>query len=97
MEFSNANVQQICVLQAVLHDCQRHKAENLIICTCIQSFDSVDPHLELVYLESLRLLNMRNQVLLNILTFFSAEFSSSLQDLHFHQVMGMMLQRQVIY
>ena len=33
---------------------------------------------------------MRNQVLLDILT-FSAEFSSSLQDLHFHQVMGVML------
>ena len=35
--------------------------ENLIICTCIQSFDSVGPHLE--SLES------RNQVLLNILAF----------------------------
>ena len=28
--------------------------------------------------------------------FLSAEFSSSLQDLHFHQVMGVMLEKQVI-
>ena len=40
---------------------------------------------------------MCNHVLLNILPFFSAEFSSSLQGLLFHQVMGIMLQKPVIY
>ena len=33
---------------------------------------------------------------MNVLTFFE-EFSLSLQDLHFHQVMDIMLEKQVIY
>ena len=72
--------------------------ENLVMYTSMQSFDSVTPHLELAILsKSLELMSMCNQVLLNILTFFPAEFSSSLKDLHFYQVMGIMLQKQVIY
>ena len=45
----------------------------------------------------LELLSMPSQVLLNILTFFSIEINLSLQDMHFHQVMGIMLQKHVIY
>ena len=51
----------------------------------MQSFDSVALHLELAIL-----LSMRNQL-------FSEEFSLNLQDLDFHQVMGITLQKQVIY
>ena len=63
----------------------------------MQSFDYVAPHLELAILSrKFRIteqLSTPNQVLLNIYTFFSAEMNSSLQNLHFHQVMDLMLKK----
>ena len=68
------------------------------MCTSIQSFDSVPPHLELAILS--RMLKITEHVQSSVVEYFllfSAEFSSSLQDLHFHQVMGIMLKKTVIY
>ena len=69
-----------------------------MICTCIQSFDFVAPHLELAILSrKFRITEHAQSSVVEYFNFFSAEISSSLQDLHFHQVMDMMLQKQVIY
>ena len=71
---------------------------NLIICTCMLSFYSVTPHLELAILSRMFRIGEHEQssVVENFIL-YSAEFSSSLQDLNFHQVMGIMLQKQLIY
>ena len=63
----------------------------------MQSFESVACHIELVILSGmLELLSMPNQVLLNILV-FQQDSLDVLQDLRFHQVMGIRLQKPVIY
>ena len=64
--------------------------ENLTICTSTESFDSVGLHLELAILS-------RKFTVVEYFNLFCEEFSLSLQDLHFHQVMDIMLQKQVIY
>ena len=56
------------------------------MCTCIQSFDSVASHLELVILSG----KFR-------ITEHAHEHEMLLQELHFHQVMGIMLHKQVIH
>ena len=56
------------------------------MCTCIQSFDSVIP-----YLENYRIIGHEQSSVFEYVNFLT-EFSSSLQDLHFHQVMAIMLQ-----
>ena len=63
----------------------------------MQSFDSVASHLELAILS--RKFRITEHVQSNVenFNFFPAEGSSSLQNLHLHQVMGIMLQNQVIY
>ena len=72
--------------------------ENLIMCTCIQNFDSVASHLELAILSrKFRITEHAQSSAVEYFNFFSIEINLSLQDLHFHQVMGIMLQRQVIY
>ena len=61
--------------------------ENLKMCTCIQSFVSA-PHLALTILSGK--FSITEHALSSVVEYFnflSAEFSSSLQDLHFHQVM----------
>ena len=68
------------------------------MCTCIQSFDSVAPHLELTILSrKFSITEHAQSSAVEYFNFLSAEFSSSLEDLHFPQVMGIMLQKQVIY
>ena len=71
---------------------------NPIMCTCMQSFDSVAPHLEFTILSrKFRVTEHVQSRVVEYFNFSSAEFSSSLPDLHFPQVMGMMLQKPVIY
>ena len=72
--------------------------ENLIMCTCIQSFDYVAFHLELVILSrKFRITDHAQSSVVEYFNFFSAEINSNSEDLHFYQVMGIMLQKQVIY
>ena len=72
--------------------------ENLIMCTCIQNFDSVASHLELAILSrKFRITEHAQSSAVEYFNFFSIEINLSLQDLHFHQVMGIMLQKQLIY
>ena len=69
--------------------------ENLIICTSTQRFDSVALRLELAILSGR--FRITDHAQSSVAEYFnSEEFSLSLQDLHFYQVMGMMLQKQVI-
>ena len=69
-----------------------------MICTCMQSFDSVAPDLELAILSrKFRTTEHSQSSVVEYFNFFCTEISSSLQDLHFHQVMDIMLQKQVIY
>ena len=68
------------------------------MCTCIQNFDSVASHLELTILSrKLGVTEHAQSSAVEYFNFFSSEINLSLQDLHFHQVMGIMLQKQVIY
>ena len=72
--------------------------EKLIMCTCVQNFDSIAFHLELAILSrKCRTTEHAQSSAVDFLNFFSIEINLSLQDLHFHQVMGIMLQKQVIY
>ena len=71
--------------------------EKLIMCTCIQNFDSVASHLELAILSRKYRITEHAQSSAVEYFNFSIEINLSLQDLHFHQVMGIMLQKQVIY
>ena len=68
------------------------------MCTCIQNFDSIASHLELAILSrKFRTTEHAQSSAVEFFNFFSVEINLSLQDLHFHQVMGLMLQNQVIY
>ena len=72
--------------------------EKLIMCPCIQNFDSIAAHLELAILSrKFRTTEHAQSSAAEFFNFFSIEINLSLQDLHFHQVIGMMLQKQVIY
>ena len=72
--------------------------EKLIMCTCVQNFDSIASHLELAILSrKFRTTEHAQSSAVEYFNFFSIEINLSLQDLHFHQVMGIMLQKQVIY
>ena len=72
--------------------------EKLIICTSIQNVDSIASHLELAILSrKFRNTEHAQSSAVEYFNFFSIEINSSLQDLRFHQVMGIMLQKQVIY
>ena len=66
--------------------------EKLKICTCIQNFDPVASHLEPVILSrKFRITEHTQSSAVEYFNFFSIEINLSLQDLHFHQVMGIML------
>ena len=68
------------------------------MCTCTQNFDSIASHLELAILSRMFGTTEHAQSsAVEFFNFFSLEINLSLQDLHFHQVMGIMLQKQVIY
>ena len=68
------------------------------MCTCIENFDSIASHLELAILSKMfRNTEHAQSSAVEYFNFFSIEINLSLQDLHFHQVMGIMLQKQVIY
>ena len=72
--------------------------EKLIMCTCIQNFDSAASHLELAILSrKLRITGHAQSSAVEYFHFFPIDINLSLQDLHFHQVIGIMLQKQVIY
>ena len=68
------------------------------MCTCIQNFDFVASHLELAILSRMfRITEHAQSSTVEYFKHFSIEINLSLQDLHFHLVMGIMLQKQVIY
>ena len=68
------------------------------MCTCIQNFDSVASHLELAILSGkFRITEHAQSSAVEYCNLFSIEINLNLQDLHFPQVMGIMLQKQVIY
>ena len=68
------------------------------MCTCIQNFDSVASHQELAILSRKFTTTGHAQwSAVEYFNFFSVEINLNLQDLYFHQVMGIMLQKQVIY
>ena len=68
------------------------------MCTCTQNFDSIASHLELAILSrKFRTTEHSQSSAVEYFHFFSIEINLSLQDLHFHQVMGITLQKQVIY
>ena len=68
--------------------------EKLIMCTCIQNFDSIASHLELAILSrKFRTTEYSQSSGVEYFNFFPIEINLSLQDLHFHQVMGIMLQK----
>ena len=68
------------------------------MCTCMQNFDSIASHLELAILSrTFRTTEHAQSSGVEYLNFFPMEINLSLQDLHFNQVMGIMLQKQVIY
>ena len=72
--------------------------ENLTICTSTESFDSVALHLELAILSrKFTIIEHAQSSVVEYFNLFCEEFSLSLQDLHFHQVIDIMLQKQVIY
>ena len=71
--------------------------EKLITCTCIQNVDFVASHLVLAILSRKFRITEHAQSSAVEYFNFSIEINLSLQDLHFHQVMGIMLQKQVIY
>ena len=64
----------------------------------MQSQESVPCHLELAILpRKFRITEHAQSSAVEYFNFFSIEINLSLQDLHFHQVMGIMRQKQVIY
>ena len=68
------------------------------MCTCMQNFDSIASHLELAILSRrFRTAEHAQSSSVEYFNFFPIEINLSLQDLHFHEVMGIMLQKQVIY
>ena len=68
------------------------------MCTCIQNFDFIASHQELAILSRrFRITEHAQSSAVEYFNFFSIEIYLSLQDPHSHQVMGIMLQKQVIY
>ena len=68
------------------------------MCTCIQNFDPIASYLELAILSrKFRTTEHAQSSAVEYFNFFSIEINLSLQDLRYHQVMGIMLQKQVIY
>ena len=68
------------------------------MCTCIQNFDFGASYLEFAILSKMfRITEHAQSSAVEYFNFFSIEINLILQDLHFHQVMGIMLQKQVIY
>ena len=64
----------------------------------MQNFESIASHLELAILSrTFRATEHAQSSAVEYFNFFSIEINLSLQDLRFHQVMGIMLQKQVIY
>ena len=64
------------------------------MCTCIQNFYSIASHLELTILSrKFRTTEHAQSSAVEYFNFFSIEINLRLQDLHFHQVMGIMLQK----
>ena len=64
----------------------------------MHNFDSIASHLELAILSRMfRTTEHAQSSGVEYFNFFSIEINLNLQDLHFHQVMGIMLQKQVIY
>ena len=64
----------------------------------MQSKESVPCHLELAILSrKFRITEHAQSSAVEYFTFFSIDINLSLQDLHFHQVMGIRPQRPVIY
>ena len=64
----------------------------------MQNFDSIASHLELVTLSrKFRTTEHAQWSAVEYFNFFSIEINLNLQDLYFHQFMGIMLQKQVIY
>ena len=68
------------------------------MCTCVQNFDSIASHLKLAILSrKFRTTEHAQSSPVEFFNCFFIEINLSLEDLHFHQVMGIMLQKQVIY
>ena len=64
----------------------------------MQKFDSIASHLELAILSrKFRITEHAQSSPVGYFNFSSMEINLSLQDLHFHQAMGIMLKKQVIY
>ena len=64
----------------------------------MQNFDSIASHLELAILSrKFRTTEHAQWSAVEYFNFFSIEINLNLQDLYFHQFMGIMLQKQVIY
>ena len=65
------------------------------MCTYIQNFNSVASHLELAILSrKFRITEHAQSSAVKYSNFFSIEINLSLHDLHFHQVMGIMLKNK---
>ena len=63
----------------------------------MQSSDSVAPHLDLAILSSkFRITEHAQSSVVEYFNFLSAEITSSLQVLRFHQVMGIILQKHLL-
>ena len=68
------------------------------MCTFMQSFYSVASHLERAILSGkFRITEHAQSSVVEYFNFFSAEINIRLQDPHFHQAVGIILQKQVIY
>ena len=64
----------------------------------MQGFESVVYHLELAFLSrKFRIIEHAQSSFFQFFSFFSAEFTRSYQDLHFHQILGVMPQKPVVY
>ena len=69
-----------------------------MMCTCIQSFDSVASHLELAILSrKFRITEHEHEVLLNILAFSLHRSTEICKSCIFTRLMGIMLHKQVIH
>ena len=72
--------------------------EKLIMGTCIQNFDSIASHLKLAILSRMfRTTEHAQSSAVEYFNFLSIDINLSLQDLCFHQVMDIMLQKPAIY
>ena len=64
----------------------------------MQNFDSVASHLEFAILSrKFRITEHAQSSAVEYFNFFSIEINLSLQDLHFHHVIGTKLQKKLIY